>query len=118
MKRVTDFEFVYLHREAIDFRKGLFSLSAYIQGAMKKNPFDGSLFVFSNKRRTAVKIVYWDQSGFSLWMKVLEKEKFVWPKKLKHDDIVITPTQLEWLLNGLDILKMKPHKEIHYDRCI
>ncbi len=71
------------------------------------------LFVFCGRRKDRVKLLYWDRSGFALWYKVLEKEKFKWPK-LDGDVIELTSEQLGWMLDGLDIARMRPHETLMY----
>lgn len=119
MKALHEFSTVLLHRNFIDFRKGIFGLSSYVQAVMNENPFrEEQLFVFCNRSRTALKILYWDKSGFALWTKVLEKEKFAWPKKIQLEKIVLSPEQLQWLLQGFDVMKLKPHKELHFSKAV
>jgi transposase len=105
---------VYLHREAVDFRKSIDGLSMIVDQAMNLSVFDGALFVFCNKRRDKLKILYWDNSGFCLWYKRLEKEKFKWPRKDDRDIILLTEEQFHWLLRGFDINRLQPHKKLNY----
>lgn len=105
---------VYLHREAVDFRKSIDGLSMIVDQAMNLSVFDGALFVFCNKRRDKLKILYWDNSGFCLWYKRLEKEKFKWPRKDDREIISLTEEQFHWLLRGFDINRLQPHKKLHY----
>jgi transposase len=81
MNIFTDVGAVYLHREPVDFRKSINGLSIIVEQSMALSLFDSSLFVFCNKQRDKLKVLYWDSSGFCLWYKRLEKEKFKWPKK-------------------------------------
>ena len=62
-----------------------------------------------------MKTVYWDRTGFALWQKRLEVEKFRWPVKLQDDIIKVSAEQMEWLLAGLDIIKAKPHETLRFD---
>ena len=105
---------VYLHREAVDFRKSINGLSAVVETAMGLSPLSGSLFVFCNRRRDKLKILYWDQSGFALWYKRLEEQKFAWPRRWAEDVIELSEQQFQWLLSGIDITRMTPHKSLHY----
>lgn len=114
MKRPTQFEKVYLYRNPVDMRKAINGLSQIVQEAGLGDWSRAHLFVFTGKRRDGIKILYFDKSGFALWQKRLEKEKFPWPKKHTDSVISITPEQLEWLLNGFDVFKMKPFEELHY----
>ena len=114
MKRVADFPRVFLYREFADMRKQIAGLSALIEAVMELNPFDAALFVFVNKRRDLMKAVYWDDSGFAMWVKRLDQEKFPWPKKISDRVLAITPQQMEWLLQGYNIWEMKKHKPLQY----
>jgi transposase len=61
-----------------------------------------------------VKLLYWDETGMALWWKGLENEKFRWPKK---DDNTwnIEVKELRWLLEGVDLTKIKKHQKLEYD---
>jgi len=105
---------IYLHRFPVDFRKAINGLSSIVDNAMGYNIFETGLFVFCNKKRDKLKILYWDSTGFCLWHKRLEKEKFMWPKK--HQDSVINWNleQLNWLLRGIDVSKITMHNRLKY----
>lgn len=118
MRGVGDFEEVYLHREPVDMRKGINGLTVLVEQA-EMGPFTTNrLFVFSGRRRDLIKILYFDHSGYALWIKRLEVDKFKWPKKVPLDVVVMTPEQLQWLLSGYDFLQMKPFKDVHYERVV
>ncbi len=68
---------VYLVLEKADMRKSVNWLSIYISENMDIDIFSGSFFVFCNKRRNILKILYWDRNGFCLWYKRLERELFI-----------------------------------------
>ena len=76
------------------------------------DPFFDLLFVFTNKQRNKIKILARDKTGFILWLKALDRDRFKWP--LKHESVVISLTgeQLNWLLDGIDVFAMKPHKTL------
>jgi len=105
---------VYVCTRAVDFRKGLASLSVLVESQLKLNPFAETLFVFGNRRCTAIKMLYWERSGFCLWQKRLEKDRFIWPKPNDTGIVTLTIQQLEWLLAGFDINRMKPHQVLSY----
>ena len=107
---------VYLHREPIDFRVGIDGLAARVEQEMALSPLTGALFVFTNRRRDRVKILYWDQTGFALWVKRLEAARFAWPRKVTEAVLTLTDEQLQWLLAGYDITLMKPHPSLVYQR--
>jgi transposase len=116
MLRPESFAGIYLHRDNIDFRKSIDGLAAIVEQEMGIDVFGAHLFLFCNRNRTRMKILYWDSTGFALWYKRLERDRFKWPRR--HDDevIAIDAHQLEWLLDGYDIWKMHPHKKVNYSR--
>lgn len=105
-------ERVYLHRAPIDMRRQIDGLAAVVEGVMKQSPFDGSLFVFINKRRNKLKMLVWEKNGFVLWYKRLEQDKFAWPVKMGDVVMTLSGEQLQWLLDGYDVWRMKPHKSL------
>ncbi|MGK0442921.1 MAG: transposase [Pseudohongiellaceae bacterium] len=114
MKTFVDVGAVYLHREPVDFRKAIDGLSLIVEQGMGLSVYDSALFVFCNRRRDKLKVLYWDNSGFCLWYKRLEKEKFKWPKKDSRDVITLNEEQFSWLLRGFDIRQMNAHKALVY----
>lgn len=109
---------VYLCRDIIDFRKGINGLAVLIEDSMSLNPFSEQLFIFCNRKRDKVRILYWERNGFCLWQKQLEKEKFKWPRKADNDVITLTGQQLNWLLDGYDIMRMQAHKTLNYSTVL
>lgn len=114
MKSIHDFENILLHKAPVDGRKMINGLAALCESQLGLNPFSGGIFVFINKRRDVIKLIYWDRSGFALWMKRLEEEKYRWPLKVEGDTVTLTSEQLYWLLDGIDITRMKPHATLAY----
>lgn len=106
---------VYLCIEPVDFRKAIQGLSLLVEQALELNPFEATLFVFINRRRDKIKILYWEKNGFCLWYKSLQKQRFKWP--VDHDSTTITLNgeQLNWLLDGFDLWKNKPHDSLSFD---
>jgi transposase len=107
----VDCDRVYLAVGSTDMRKAINGLSILIEQAMDLNPFSGDLFVFCNRRRNIIKILYWDRNGFCLWHKRLEEHRFKWPQ-CEQDVMTIDRHQLQWLLYGLDIADA--HKQLYY----
>lgn len=101
---------IYLHRDVVDFRKSINGLSVIVDEAMGLSPFDSGIFVFCNRRRDKLKVLYWDSTGFALWYKRLEKDRFKWPHKISDATITLTAEQWDWLLRGLNFLDIKPHQ--------
>lgn len=109
---------IYLCLEPVDFRKGINGLSVLVESELEMSPFSTRLFVFTNRNRDKIKILYWERNGFCLWQKRLEKERFHWLKIANHTVATITGQQLNWLLNGYDLNAMKPHKKLNYSSIL
>ena len=97
-------------------RKSINGLSLIVSEEMGLDLFGKHLFIFCNKRKNKLKVLYWDETGFALWYKRLEKDKFRWPLKADEEVITLSAEKLQWLLSGYDILKLKPHKKLRYQR--
>jgi transposase len=114
MRLFADLPEVYLHREPVDFRKAINGLVVIVEQAMDLSPFSGALFVFTNRRCDKLKIVYWDETGFCLWYKRLEKHRFKWPRKAEDTVVTLSEEQFHWLLRGLDITRLQGHDRLDY----
>jgi transposase len=64
MFRLDDELKVYVHRDAVDFRKIINGLAAIVEQSMKLDPFERAVYVFSNQRRDRIKMLLWDRNGF------------------------------------------------------
>lgn len=104
---------IYLGLGQTDMRKSINGLSLIVSEHFGHNPLSGHLFVFCNRRRTILKILYWDINGFCLWYKRLERDKFRWPRS-EAEIKEITMRQLQWLIDGLDIHQPDAHKRQFY----
>lgn len=116
MKSLGNFPQIFLCQQFVDFRKGINGLSQIVQSKLGANPMcANSVFVFCNKSRDKIRLIYWDQTGFALWHKQLENAKFNWPKSIELPTVQINSVQIQWLLSGIDIEKIQPHKAVEYD---
>lgn len=107
---------VYLHRDPVDFRYGMNSLSILVEQAMRLSPLDSSLYVFGNRRRDRIKILGWDGNGFWRLLKKLEaNDRFIWPDS-KTEMVTLSVELLHWLLYGADIDALQRHPKRHYAR--
>lgn len=104
---------VYLAIGNTDMRKAINGLSILVESNMELDPFSGHLFVFCNRRRSILKILYWDRNGFCLWQKRLEKDRFRWPKT-EREVLNIGHRELMWLIDGLEIYQREAHKSLSY----
>lgn len=118
MRSIAEFQGIYLHRDPVDGRKAINGLSEIVEQAQMGVLQGPNLFVFSSKRRDVIKILYFDKSGFALWQKRLEREKFPWPKPRTHEEPVLklTTEQMQWLLEGYDVWKMRPFEEFRFSQ--
>ena len=105
---------VYVYREPCDMRKSIDGLSAIVELEMALSPFQPALFVFCNRQRDKVKLLYWERNGFVLWYKRLEKQRFKWPKQLGE----LNAEQLSWLLDGIDVERLKPHSPLYFETVL
>ena len=78
MKHMLSAPEIYLYRESVDFRKSINGLAAIIESDTDLPLGSGALFLFTNKQRDKIKVLYWDKTGFALWYKRLEKAKYKW----------------------------------------
>ena len=105
---------VQLCREPVDFRKAINGLSILVAEQFELDPFSAQLFVFCNRRRDQVKLLYWERNGFVLWQKRLGKDRFPWPRDGESEVLVVTGRELNWLLDGIDVFALRPHEELSY----
>lgn len=115
MQSLEGFSKVYLHRDPVDMRKSINGLSMIVLEEMKESFRPGWVFVFVSRCGTKLKILYWDMSGFALWYKRLEKQKFRWPKAHEAEVIISSADDLKRLLFGFDVFQ-KPHEILRYER--
>jgi len=115
MKDLNFFSKIYVATFPVDFRKQIRGLSAIVQETMEMNPLtERYLFVFSNRKNDSIRLLYWDQTGFALWSKTLEKDTYRWPKNVEEGQSLITAKELKWLLQGVDISKIKTHEKLNF----
>ena len=106
---------VYLCTTPADMRRGFDGLSGMAESLMKQNPLSGHLFVFRNRNRDKLKILYWDQDGLAIWYKRLEQGTFQFPTDGKDQDkvaagIEISNSELSLLLGGIDLRTARRRK--------
>lgn len=99
----------YLCCSSIDMRNGFDGLSGIVRNHLKKDPISGDVFIFLNKTRTHIKLLYWDGDGFALFYKRLESGRYALTtyhelsKQLKREELLM-------LLEGLSFDKMSRKK--------
>lgn len=93
---------VYLATQPADMRKSFDGLAALVSGILALDPLSGHLFVFVNRRRDRIKILYWDRDGLAVWAKRLERGTFRMPAA-GADRVEMTAAELAALLAGIDL---------------
>ncbi len=104
---------VYLAAGSTDMRKAVNGLMVLVHDVLEADPFSSHLFVFCNRLRDKIKILYWHNNGFWLFYRRIEKQRFWWPATKKQASIEITTRELSWLLEGLDLTRIQAHKAVN-----
>ena len=106
---------VFVAVDACDMRKSFNGLEGIVRERLLEDPLQGALFVFTNGRRTRLKILYWDGTGLWILIKRLEKGTFAWPKPQEDGaaKLQLTPGALAMLTDGIDLrgAKLRPWYE-------
>ena len=89
---------IFLHKEPIDLRKGFESLSYLVEVLFSECPISGAYFVFINRRRDRMKVLYWDVDGLAIWYKRLEKGSF---SKRSTEKLILERREFFMLLEGV-----------------
>jgi transposase len=93
---------IFLAAAPADMRKGFDGLAQMVREGIPQDPLSGHLFVFLNKRRDRIKILYWDRDGYALWYKRLEKGVFRFPEA-NGGRVEVTPGEIAAVLEGIDL---------------
>ena len=92
---------VWIAAGVTDMRKGMDGLAALVQTALGERPFSGDVFVFRGKRGDLLKLLWWSGDGMNLYVKRLERGRFVWPQATSGS-VHLSNAQLSMLLEGID----------------
>ncbi|MCL6577753.1 IS66 family insertion sequence element accessory protein TnpB, partial [Kyrpidia sp.] len=101
-----------------DMRKSIDGLAALVQESFELDPFSPCLFVFSNRKRDKLKILFWEHNGFWLYYRRLERGRFEWPEASAGKTVVISRRELNWLLDGLSLTQHKAHPRVDAGRVV
>jgi len=105
---------VFVALESCDMRKGFEGLAALVETTLQEDLRGGALFVFGNRRRTRLKILYWDGTGVWLMSKRLEEGTFSWPQTTDgNTKMRLRPEALAMLTDGVELrgAKLRPWYE-------
>jgi transposase len=92
-----------------DLRRGFDGLAALVRSQLHADPLSGHLFVFFNRKADRLKVLYWDRDGLCLWYKRLEQGHFHFPAA-DADSLELTPGQLQMILDGVDVERVRRYK--------
>lgn len=94
---------IFLATQPTDMRKQFDGLAIEVRRVIAQDPLSGHLFVFFNRRRTLVKVLYWDRTGFCLLAKRLERGTFRLPAPGERGVLEVEAAELGLILEGLDL---------------
>lgn len=101
----------YLFSEPTDMRKGYYGLGNLVREHFNREPTDGSVYIFVNRRRDKMKLLVWDRSGFVVYYKTLESGTFEVPRmkqqRMKWDELVM-------ILEGVKLDSIRRKKRYRY----
>lgn len=108
---------IFLAVDPVDMRKGFEGLSGAVRSVLEEDPLSGHLFVFSNRNRSRLKVLYWDGSGLWVCAKRLERGCFSWPKLQGVEKegggcpkVRLRQEELSMLLGGIDLTRTRQKK--------
>lgn len=100
----------FLCTRSVDLRKSFDGLSGLVQECFDQELLTGHLFLFLNRRRDRIKILYFDRDGLAIWYKRLEQGSFQMPRSVSQDGVELQPAQLAMLLSGIDLHTARQRK--------
>lgn len=92
----------YFYKTPTDMRKSFDSLSGLVRSGMKRDPFNGSIYIFINKQRNMIKLLHWESGGFTLYYKRLEKGRFSVPD-FRSGSVEIKWSDLVLMMEGIEV---------------
>ncbi len=105
---------IFLCTRPTDMRKGFDGLTGLVQECFGQDPLTGHLFLFINRRRDRIKILYFDRDGLAIWYKRLEAGSFEVPRTDERDGIELQQAQLAMILSGIDMKSARQRKRFRH----
>lgn len=107
---------VWLYTRPTDMRKSFDGLSALVKNTLMEDPLSGHFFVFVNCKRTFIKALYFDRSGYCIWSKRLERGRFHYRASVDRK-VALDWTGLKMMLEGISLKDARRHKrDLHFPR--
>ena len=118
MMGFTSAQRYYLSREPADMRKSFDGLSGLVRQGMGRDPLSGEVFIFLNRRRTMIKILVWDRSGFVVWSKRLERGTFELPRNTQAGaSVPLRWEELVMILEGVRLSSVQRRKRYSREKA-
>ena len=108
---ITVADEIYVICGYTDMRKSIDGLALIVTDLLEMDPLGEAWFIFCNRQRDKLKILFWDTNGFWLYYRRLEKGRFKWPNQA-NASLSITRRQLDWLLSGLPLQVAQAHQPL------
>jgi transposase len=105
---------VFLCTRPTDMRKSFDGLSGLVQECFGQDLLTGHLFLFLNRRRDRLKILYFDRDGLAIWYKRLESGSFAMPRTAEADGVELQPAELAMILSGIDMRSARRRKRFQH----
>lgn len=108
---------IFVALQPTDMRRGFPGLSGEVQSTLQQDPLSGHLFLFRNRRRDRIKILFWDGDGYAIYYKQLARGSFEFPTPSDPDSPVvqIRASELSMLLDGIELKGRKRRRR--YERA-
>ena len=107
---------VWLHTQPTDMRKSFAGLVALVKNVLQENPLDGQCFVFINRRKTQLKLLYFDGTGYCIWMKRLEQGQYHGVQN-GTDKAAISWAELQMIIAGIEVKNIRRFKRFAREKC-
>ena len=102
---------IFVCLQPTDMRKAFDGLSGLVERQLREDPLSGALFLFCNRRRDRLKLLYWDGDGYALWYKRLEAGTFQLPAAdAEATHVALSHGDLRLLLDGVDLTSIRRRK--------
>ena len=104
---------IFLARDPVDMRKSCNGLIGLTESVLEQDPLTGHLFVFINRRRDRIKLLYWGGTGYCIWYQQLEQGTYQLPDPANADareGIEISASHLSLILDGIDLASVRQRR--------
>jgi len=105
----------FYYNKIVDMRKGCYGLCGLVNNEMKRDLFTGDVFVFMNRRHNKIKLLQWDNDGFALYEKRLEKGTYELPGKAENSThVTLNNIELQYIIQGVLLQSVRRKKRYEH----